>query len=207
MNDEHCCLPNSTFDSQQIRAIPIYGQNDSVIRHPSSVSVGEALPSNGLLGMCRWMRSHFHNQTDYNGVFSGWHYDKGHFYWPIFRLVQLVFFRASAILGEILANKSVPCRSASLAICLVYLRSTVTSGTCISRKGDPTRRSPELLSMRMWFPVFTRLYIFSRVTRMGSHFFRRDFEIEKIQKVRAVPSFSYSPWRLLVVQRKSFVQK
>ena len=26
------------------------------------------LPSNGLLGMCRWMGSHFHDSTDYNGV-------------------------------------------------------------------------------------------------------------------------------------------
>ena len=29
---------------------------------------GGALPSNGLLGMCRWMGSHFHDSTDYNGV-------------------------------------------------------------------------------------------------------------------------------------------
>ena len=27
-----------------------------------------ALPINGLMGMCRWMGSHFHNRTDYNGV-------------------------------------------------------------------------------------------------------------------------------------------
>ena len=26
------------------------------------------LPSKRLLGMCRWMVSHFHNWTDYNGV-------------------------------------------------------------------------------------------------------------------------------------------
>ena len=26
------------------------------------------LPNNRLLGMCRWMGSHFHNWTDYNGV-------------------------------------------------------------------------------------------------------------------------------------------
>ena len=26
------------------------------------------LPSNGLLGMYRWMGSHFHDSTDYNGV-------------------------------------------------------------------------------------------------------------------------------------------
>ena len=29
---------------------------------------GEVLPSNGLLGMCRWMGLHFHDSTDYNGV-------------------------------------------------------------------------------------------------------------------------------------------
>ena len=29
---------------------------------------GGILPSKRLLGMCRWMRSHFHNWTDYNGV-------------------------------------------------------------------------------------------------------------------------------------------
>ena len=26
------------------------------------------LPNKRLLGMCRWMGSHFHNWTDYNGV-------------------------------------------------------------------------------------------------------------------------------------------
>ena len=41
----------------------------------------------------------------------------------------------------------VPCRSASLAFCLVYLHSTVTSVTCISRKGDPSR-SPDSFSKR-----------------------------------------------------------
>ena len=29
---------------------------------------GGALPSNGLLGMCHWMGSHFHDSTGYNGV-------------------------------------------------------------------------------------------------------------------------------------------
>ena len=28
----------------------------------------KVLPSNGLLGMCRWMRLHFHDSTGYNGV-------------------------------------------------------------------------------------------------------------------------------------------
>ena len=33
---------------------------------------GGVLPSKRLLGMCRWIGSHFHNWTDYNGVtFSG----------------------------------------------------------------------------------------------------------------------------------------
>ena len=31
-------------------------------------SPGGALPINGLMGMCRWMGSHFHDRTDYNGV-------------------------------------------------------------------------------------------------------------------------------------------
>ena len=29
---------------------------------------GGILPSKRLLGMCRWMGSHFHNWTDYNGL-------------------------------------------------------------------------------------------------------------------------------------------
>ena len=29
---------------------------------------GGILPSKRLLGMCRWMGSHFHNRPDYNGV-------------------------------------------------------------------------------------------------------------------------------------------
>ena len=29
---------------------------------------GGVLPGKRLLGMCRWMGSHFHNWTDYNGV-------------------------------------------------------------------------------------------------------------------------------------------
>ena len=29
---------------------------------------GGVLPSKRLLGMCRWMGSHFHNLSDYNGV-------------------------------------------------------------------------------------------------------------------------------------------
>ena len=29
---------------------------------------GGALPSNRLMGMCRWMESHFHGWIDYDGV-------------------------------------------------------------------------------------------------------------------------------------------
>ena len=29
---------------------------------------GGVLPSNRLMGMCRWMGSHFHDWIDYNGV-------------------------------------------------------------------------------------------------------------------------------------------
>ena len=32
------------------------------------INPGGALPINGLMGMCRWMGSHFHDWTDYNGV-------------------------------------------------------------------------------------------------------------------------------------------
>ena len=32
------------------------------------LSPGGALPSNRLMGMCRWMGSHFHDWIDYNGV-------------------------------------------------------------------------------------------------------------------------------------------
>ena len=43
-----------------------------VIVHPTgginTPSGGGVLPSKRLLGMCRWMGSHFHSWTDYNGV-------------------------------------------------------------------------------------------------------------------------------------------
>jgi len=32
------------------------------------VGGGGALPIKGLMGMCRWRGSHFHDWTDYNGV-------------------------------------------------------------------------------------------------------------------------------------------
>ena len=31
------------------------------------LSPGDVLPSNRLMGMCRWMGSHFHDWIDYNG--------------------------------------------------------------------------------------------------------------------------------------------
>ena len=39
-----------------------------LLRSEGQTRGGGALPSNGLLGMCRWMGSHFHDSTDYNGV-------------------------------------------------------------------------------------------------------------------------------------------
>ena len=36
------------------------------VQHPGQG--GGVLPSNRLIGMCRWMRSHFHSWIDYNGV-------------------------------------------------------------------------------------------------------------------------------------------
>ena len=35
---------------------------------PGGGGGGGALPSNRLMGMCRWMGSHFHDWIDYNGV-------------------------------------------------------------------------------------------------------------------------------------------
>ena len=35
---------------------------------PGGGGGGGALPSNRLMGMCRWMGSHFHDLSDYNGV-------------------------------------------------------------------------------------------------------------------------------------------
>ena len=37
-------------------------------RHVTPRGGGGVLPSKRLLGMCRWMGSHFHNWIDYNGV-------------------------------------------------------------------------------------------------------------------------------------------
>ena len=39
-----------------------------VIAFKSEVGGGELLLSNRLMGMCRWMGSHFHDWMDYNGV-------------------------------------------------------------------------------------------------------------------------------------------
>ena len=40
----------------------------SLIRVNPGFPGGGVLPSKRLLGVCRWMGSHFHNWTDYNGV-------------------------------------------------------------------------------------------------------------------------------------------
>ena len=39
--------------------------SSAVSRRPGG---GGALPSNRLMGMCRWMGSHFHDWIDYNGI-------------------------------------------------------------------------------------------------------------------------------------------
>ena len=50
----YCCL-TSPFSVTRKSMIKIFAR-------------GGVLPSKRLLGMCRWMGSHFHNWTDYNGV-------------------------------------------------------------------------------------------------------------------------------------------
>ena len=40
----------------------------SFVTHSPVGGGGGVLPSKRLLGMCRWMGSHFHSWTDYNGV-------------------------------------------------------------------------------------------------------------------------------------------
>ena len=40
--------------------------NQQKVFHPRGV--GRILPYRSLTGMCRWMRSHFHDWIDYNGV-------------------------------------------------------------------------------------------------------------------------------------------
>ena len=36
--------------------------------HLTLILLGGVLPYKRLMGMCRWMRSHFHDWSDYNGV-------------------------------------------------------------------------------------------------------------------------------------------
>ena len=38
------------------------------VTHTITPVAGGVLPSKRLLGMCRWMGSHFHNWTDYSGA-------------------------------------------------------------------------------------------------------------------------------------------
>ena len=40
-------------------------RNKNIFRN---VPRGGVLPYKGLMGMCRWMGSHFHDWIDYNGV-------------------------------------------------------------------------------------------------------------------------------------------
>ena len=47
--------------------MPEMGRLVSEVKHPPPGG-GGILPSKRLLGMCRWMGSHFHNWIDYNGV-------------------------------------------------------------------------------------------------------------------------------------------
>ena len=42
--------------------------NDEIARGPSLKPPGAAPPYKRLMGMCRWMGSHFHDWTAYNGV-------------------------------------------------------------------------------------------------------------------------------------------
>ena len=39
-----------------------------LVNNKSSPGGGGVLPYNRLMGMCRWMASHFHDWIDYNGV-------------------------------------------------------------------------------------------------------------------------------------------
>ena len=39
---------------------------------PRACRGGGVLPYKRLIGMCRWMGSHFHDWTDYNGVANFW---------------------------------------------------------------------------------------------------------------------------------------
>ena len=83
------------------------------------------------------------------------------------RFKSIVWVTRSVCDAFFLANKSVPCRSASLAwFCLVYVHSTaaVTSGTRVSKKNDPTRKGSELLSMVPCFQKFIFCIFFEACT-------------------------------------------
>ena len=51
-------MPEARFKRHALTAVPGGGGGGG----------GGALPSNRLMGMCRWMGSHFHDWIDYNGV-------------------------------------------------------------------------------------------------------------------------------------------
>ena len=51
-----------------VRALASHQCGLGSIPGPGDISRGGLLPSNRLMGMCRWMGSHFHDWIDYNGV-------------------------------------------------------------------------------------------------------------------------------------------
>ena len=48
-------------------AISLYGESN-MAEVTSCENAREVLPGNNLMGMCRWMGSHFHDWIDYNGI-------------------------------------------------------------------------------------------------------------------------------------------
>ena len=48
-------------------AISLFGDSN-MAEVASCENARGVLPSNNLMGMCRWMGSHFHDWIDYNGV-------------------------------------------------------------------------------------------------------------------------------------------
>ena len=48
-------------------AISLFGDSN-MAEVTSCENAWGVLPSNNLMGMCRWMGSHFHDWIDYNGV-------------------------------------------------------------------------------------------------------------------------------------------
>ena len=53
---------NSTFKDD------VYAKEDNTVYCGRAPGGGGGLPYERLMGMCRWMGSHFHDWIDYNGV-------------------------------------------------------------------------------------------------------------------------------------------